>query len=104
MPTLNTYDVGKLVRCTAVFTNSAGEEIDPDAVYFEFRNPAGTVIAYQYGVGSEVVKTATGNYYVDVNTTTYGHGNYYYRFDSTGTGQTAGEHRFIVRASRVNVT
>jgi hypothetical protein len=102
MPTLNTYDTGDLVRCSGEFTNSAGTAIDPTAVLFKFRNPASTITTYTYGIDAEVVKTATGNYYVDIDAATSG--TYYYRFYATGTGQSAEEHRFIVRASRVVVT
>ena len=88
------FDKGDLVRCTGTFTDSAGDATDPAAVFFQFTNPAGTQTEYEYGADAELVKSATGIYYVDVDVSSAG--RWYYRFYSTGTGQAADEQLFDV--------
>ncbi len=90
----NTYEKGDAVRCSAAFTTSAGVAADPTAVYFQFRTPGGTTTTYTYGVDASLVKSSTGNYYVDVNANAVG--QWAYRFYSTGTGQSADEDIFTV--------
>lgn len=95
----NQYQVGDDVRCTGTFTNTAGSNADPDVVKFSFRNPSGTVTTYTYDTDDELVKSATGIYYVDVDADRSG--TWWYRFFSTGTGKAAGEQDFIVQRSNV---
>lgn len=90
----NIYDVGDLVRCTGTFTDQSGTALDPTAVYFSFKNPSEVTTTYQYGVDVQLVKSSTGIYYVDINANDVG--IWYYRFFSTGTGQTANEGLFTV--------
>ena len=90
-----TYDVGDLVRVTGTFTNAAGAAVDPTVVTFTFRTPAGVATTYTYGVDAQLVKSATGVYYVDINVTAPQY--WYCRFVSTGSGQAAGPHVFWVR-------
>jgi len=92
-----TYDVGDLVRCTGTFTNAAGTAVDPTAVSFMLRAPSGTETTYTYGVDAELVRDGTGVYHVDVDADE--EGAWYYRFESTGTGQAAEESRFYVDQS-----
>ena len=94
---MNVYDIGNLIRCPAVFRDSTGTAVDPTNVYFEWKNPANTTTVYHYGVDVEVVKSATGNYYVDVDGNA--EGRWYYRWYSTGTGQAAQESSFTVGES-----
>jgi hypothetical protein len=96
MTTPNAYDVGDLVRCTGTFATD-GVNVDPTAVLFSVKAPSGTETDYTYGVGVQVVKSATGIYYVNVSAAESG--MYKYRFYSTGTGQAASEGQFRVRAS-----
>lgn len=93
----NTYDVGDEIRVTGTFTNSAGTATDPTAVLFKVKNPAGTITTYTYGTDAELVKSATGVYYVDLDLATSG--TWYTRFYSTGTGQAAVESTINVRES-----
>ena len=88
------YEKGDLVRCSAAFTNIAGAYVDPAAVLFRFKNPGGTTTTYTYGVDAELVKDAVGQYHVDVDANA--EGVWFYRFESTGTGQAAGEEAFSV--------
>ena len=95
----NTYDVGDLVRVTGTFTNSAGAAADPTAVLFKYKDPSGNKTTLTYGTDVSVVKSSTGVYYVDVNVDEIGY--WYYRWQATGTGQSAGESYFIAQAPRL---
>lgn len=95
---VNTYQLGDLVRCSGPFTNAAGTAIDPTAVLFEVKDPAGTLTTYTYGTDAELVRDSAGNYHVDVDANLPG--TWYYRFYSTGTGQAADEASFIVETSQ----
>lgn len=94
--TRNAYDIGDLVRCTGTFA-SAGANVNPDAIMFKVKTPAGVVTTYTYGTDTALVREATGIYHVDVNATDAG--EYVYRFWSTGTGQAASEGKFFVRST-----
>lgn len=92
MPSI--YDKGDVVRCSGAFTDSDGVAQDPAAVFCEYRDPSGNVTDLEYGVDGELVKSAVGSYYVDVDADEVGF--WYYRFYSTGTGQAADEDVFRV--------
>lgn len=95
--TINTYDVGGLIRCSAVFTSIAGAAVDPTVVKFKYRTPSGTIATYTYGIDAALVKDSTGHYHVDVDATR--DGMWFYRFESTGAGQAAEEHGFFIANS-----
>lgn len=96
---LQTYDVGDEIRCTAVFTNAtSGAALNPSQVFAEIRKPDRTVTTYEYGVDAELVRSSTGHFYVDVDVDIAG--RWYYRFYSTGTGKAAHEGAFTVRESQ----
>lgn len=92
---MKTYDNGDLVRCSAAFTNSDGEAVDPTAVIFKVKTPAGTETTYTYGTDAELVRDSAGNYHIDVDANESG--IWIYRCYSTGTGQAADEEHFSVR-------
>lgn len=92
----NAYDQKKVIRCTGTWERG-GEGVDPTTVIFKYKNPAGTITTLTYGVDAEVVKSATGVYYVDVDGDTSG--TWFYRFESTGTGKSGEEDSFVIRAS-----
>lgn len=91
------YDVGDVVRCTGTFATS-GTNVDPSTVKFKFKTPAGTITTYTYGTDAQLVKSATGIYYVDVPAASSG--GWAYRFESTGAGKAAAEGRFEVSHSQ----
>jgi hypothetical protein len=91
---MDTYALGNLVRVSAAFTNSVGAAVDPAVVKCQVRTPDGTVTTYTYGTDAEVIKSATGAYYLDVDAATAG--EWRYRWYSTGSGQAADEGRFYV--------
>ena len=94
---MNQYQRGDLVRCTASFATSAGVATDPTAVRFQVRDPANVTTEYVYGTDAELVRSAAGAYYVDVNANQAG--TWRYRFYSTGTGQAADEGAFRIKDS-----
>lgn len=83
------YNVGDQVRCTGTIEQTDGTHIDPTQVYAWFRDPNDTVTIYHYGANGQLVKSATGIYYMDIDTDTAG--LYFYGFYSTGTGKAASE-------------
>ena len=92
-----TFQKGDLVRCTGTFTTQAGVAQDPTAVNFAFTNPAGTTTTYTYGTHTQLVRSSTGVFYVDVDASSTGlwHGRWY----ATGTGQAAVETKFYVESA-----
>lgn len=96
----NTYDVGDKVRWTCTYTDSDGNAQDPSAVFFSLKPPSGTVTTYEYGLDADLVKSATGIYYVDVSITEAG--TWRGRCHATGTGQAAAEGYFRVREQKVS--
>ncbi len=84
----NSYIVGQLVRCTATFKNSSDVNTDPTAVLVKYKTPT-TIVTKTYGIDAEVVKSATGIYYIDL--TLNEEGTWTYRFEGTGAVVAAGE-------------
>lgn len=91
------FSMGEIVRVSAIFTNTAGAVADPTSVFFKYRNPGGTITSLTYGVDAALVKDSTGNYHVDIDAND--DGPWWWRFYSTGTGQTAEEGKFAVARS-----
>lgn len=91
------YDKGDAVRCSATFKNSSNVVVDPTTVTFKYKDPSGNITPLVYGTDVAVVKDSTGNYHVDVNADKSG--TWFYRFESTGTGQAAEEGTFEVAES-----
>ena len=100
------FDQGDLVRVSATFTDvGTGLAADPTSVFFDWVEESdGTVTQLIYGTDADLVKDSTGNYHVDINTSTIG-GIVTWRFYSTGTDQySATEDSFYVRPSSVVAT
>jgi hypothetical protein len=94
---VNSYDKGDNVRVTATFASGG---LDPTTVVAKVRNPSGTTTTYTYGLDNQLVKSATGVYYVDVNLNAAG--TWWVRFESTGTGQAAQELGLFVPTPQVS--
>jgi hypothetical protein len=84
-------------RLSINLQSDAGNDTDPTTLTFTLLDPGGTETTYTYGTDAEIVKTSTGDYYIDV-TPTQG-GRWYYRWVSTGTAAGAKEGNFTVQAS-----
>lgn len=93
----NMYNLGDKVRCQGTFTDSDGDEQDPISVFVSVKEPGGTITTYEYGEDGEVIKSATGVYYVDLDADTTG--RWWYRFYATGSGQASSEEAFDVASS-----
>ena len=59
--------VGDVVRVDATFT-ADGADPDPTTVVVKYEPPNGSRLRLLYGTDAEVVKSATGKYYVDLTT------------------------------------
>ena len=95
-----TYDVGDMIRVSVTFLTVAGATADPSKVYLDVQTPDGAIGYSTYSAGTtEIIRSATGDYYRDVIAT--GAGLYEYRWHSTGTVHTAEEGWFSVRSKRV---
>ena len=92
------YSLGSAVVCEFDFRDpTTNALVDPTNVYASVKNPNGVKTTYQYGVDSEVVNTATGEYYVIVDANAAG--VWFYRGYSTGTYKGSNEDSFEVNAS-----
>lgn len=88
------YDIGNKIRITGTFTDplNASAAVDPDAVYCSVLTPGGVKTDYEYGVDSEITKSSTGIYYVDLPLDE--NGNWYVRWwglDASDVGAVAEE-------------
>lgn len=93
---ITNYPEGTLVTAQGTFRNSAGALADPTTVKVTVRKPDGTTTTYTYGTDSEVVKSSTGIYYINLDTTS-NRGLWLYTWWSTGSVQAdSGERSFYV--------
>lgn len=99
MATVNTYDVGDLVRITGTLETADGTNVDPATLVCKVQDAAGAVTTFTYGTDAFPVRSEAGVFYVDYTPT--GAGEHWYKFASTGTGQAVEEGRFFVRASAI---
>ena len=98
----NTYDIGDLVICDALFTDvETGAVQDPTVVTFKYRAPNGDITTRVYP--ANITKVATGHYEsaIDINAALpRPQEEWFYRWAGSGAvGQSAAEGRFMVRAS-----
>ena len=96
---INTYDLGDLVRITGTFKDEDGAVLDPTTVYFEYKTPAGVVTTLTYGIDGSVIRDSTGVYHCDLDANASG--EWYCRWYSTGTGQAAEEEVFYVNPTNL---
>jgi hypothetical protein len=61
---MNLYQVGDLVRISAVFRDIAGALVDPSTVSLKVTKPSGAQNTYTFAL-SQVIKDSTGNYHYD---------------------------------------
>lgn len=85
------YDIGDKVRVIGTFTDIDGGFVDPSVVTIKFKSPSSVVTT------PTVVNESPGVYHADQSITAAG--TWYYRVESTGTGQAAGEGQFTVTPS-----
>ena len=93
----NNYHVNQTVRITGTF--KVGSAVtDPTTVTLKIKTPAGVISSYTYAL-AEVTKSGTGVYYKDVSLTASG--NWYNRWEGTGTVAAADEEYLTVLASQI---
>ena len=90
---MSEFQKGNLVKVTGRFKSDAGALQDPTAVFFAFKNPAGTTTTYTYGTHAQLVKDSTGVYHVILDLDAAG--KYTWKFYSTGTGKASAESEII---------
>ena len=92
----NEYDIGDLVRMSAVFMVGT-VPTNPTTTTFKIKIPTGAVTTYVYGVNLQLIKPAPGNFLVDFTPTLPGEHFYYYA--GTGACQAVEEASFFVKES-----
>jgi hypothetical protein len=92
----NSYALGKVVRVQGTFAQNS-IAVDPTTVSVVLRRPDGIKRTYVYGTDAEVIRQATGIYYLEYPTVLAG--QHWYRWSSTGNGTSAGEKAFVVEPS-----
>ncbi len=95
----NVYDVGDLVRISAVFTDKDGEFGNPTVTTFKITDPSGDTTTYVYSIDEELVRDSTGHFHVDISIDQAK--TWYYRWEGTGALQAAEEGRLVARRSRI---
>lgn len=93
------FDVGDLIRSSNRFSVS-DTDTDPDTIRVLVKNPAGAVSVYVYGTDPEVVKSSTGNYYIDVSLSIAG--IWRTRWEGTGAVVATAEDFWIARRQEVS--
>jgi len=90
-------DMGDAIRVTSTYVDPFNSDtpIDPEDVMFSVRSPCGAVTTYVYGTDTEVVRTDTGVYHVDI--TIDAAGVWHVRGWSTGDGQAAEEAELVAK-------
>lgn len=94
----NVYAKDSLVRVSSEFT-VLSTDTDPTVVKCYYKDPNNTVTTLVYGTDAALVRDATGKYHVDISATTAG--NWWYRFEATGTVTAANEAEFVVSLSQI---
>ncbi len=95
----NVYDIGDLVKVAGAFTDVDDQDVDPTTVTFKFTDPSGNTTTYIYETDDELVQDSKGHYHANVSIDEAG--TWFYRWESTGTGQAAEEGHFVVRRSNI---
>jgi hypothetical protein len=95
---MNVYSKDSLVRVNVTFALS-GTNTDPSVVKAYYKSPTGVVTTLVYGVDNALVKDAVGQYHVDILAQIVG--NWFYRFEGTGTLVAANEGEFVIQPSQI---
>jgi hypothetical protein len=87
------------VRIPVNFQDAAGADVDPDTIKFKLYAPDATITTYTYNTDAQLLRTSTGDYYVDVTPSLPG--RWHFRWESTGTNKASAiEGSFVVQVSR----
>jgi hypothetical protein len=80
---------GEIAHITLSVTDTSDAPADPGSLLFKAQPPTGNVVTYTYGTDAEVVRSAVGEYYIDLPLTSAG--PWYYRWELSGSNAGAGE-------------
>lgn len=80
------YDIGDTARCTAKVKDANGVLRDPATLTFKLTKPSGDVVSFSWPENAEIVKVATGDFYIDVPIDESG-ASYRYVWTSAGGAQ-----------------
>lgn len=98
---ITSYDRGDLSRISATFTNASAVATDPTEVVLRVKPPTATAVVYRWptpGSGeSAIIRDSAGAFHVDVSITEAGY--WPYRWEATGSVQTADEAMMYARKS-----
>jgi hypothetical protein len=87
------------VRIPVNFQDATGADVDPTTITFKLSSPDATLTTYTYSTDAQLLRTSTGDYYVDVTPSLPG--RWHFRWESTGTNLTSAvEGSFVVQVSR----
>ena len=87
------YLAGDLIRVSVTFETD-GLPVDPTTVLLKYKNPAGTITTWTFGVNNQVVKDKVGAYRADIDANAGGTWNF--RWEGTGASQGVGQDNFVV--------
>lgn len=95
------YDLNDMARFTATFVGTDGiTVVSPSQVFLLVKNPLGTVATYLSGAaGASISILGAGAYARDMSLEIAG--DWFYRWQATGVGQSAEEWRITVRTSSI---
>jgi hypothetical protein len=90
------YTKGELLRCVGTWQDKTNSDayIDPGVVKFKYIKPGLAAVTLTYLTDVEVVRDSQGMYHVDLDLDVSG--KWYYKFFSTGVGQSAKIGTFLV--------
>jgi hypothetical protein len=97
MALLGRFDTGQKVRSSVTFRDIDGAIADPTGIVAKYESPAEAETTKTYGSDAEVVKSATGKYYIDVTLSSAG--TWYLRWNGTGTVVAAVEDTVIANGT-----
>jgi hypothetical protein len=93
---MTNYPEGTVVTVKGTFTNTAGAVQDPATVKLTVVTPDGVEATYVYGTDADMLKSSTGVYTCNLDTTAK-RGLWLYTWWSVGSGQAdSGEKEFYV--------
>ena len=94
---MSQYDIADRAKLQGTFY-ADGSPTDPDNVELQIKTPTGTTSSHVYGTDPDVIKDSTGVYYYLLQLTASG--QYYYRWEGSGTLYAGGEKRLVVNQSQ----
>jgi hypothetical protein len=95
---MNVYSKDTLVRVNVTFALS-NVNTDPSVVTAYYKSPTGVITTLVYGVDNALIKDAAGQYHVDILAQIVG--NWFYRFEGSGTLIAANESEFVIQPSQI---